>query len=61
LPAGPPLKGLFFVVGGTMEVLKDVQSNVSENVREVVEYYIESIGHISEETVKRYIEDQKSV
>lgn len=22
-------------------------------------YYVESIGHISEETVRRYIEDQK--
>lgn len=24
-------------------------------------YYCESVGHISEETIKRYIEDQKSV
>lgn len=24
-------------------------------------YYVESIGHISEETVKKYIEDQKNV
>lgn len=24
-------------------------------------YYVESIGHISEETIRRYIEDQKKV
>lgn len=23
-------------------------------------YYVETIGHISEETIKRYIEEQKS-
>jgi putative transposase len=23
-------------------------------------YYIESVGHISEETIKRYIEEQKN-
>lgn len=49
--------------GYTSRILREEFSTLKSRIPSLWtrSYYIESIGHISEDTIKRYIEDQKNV